>query len=256
MLADGMVEAALQHAFLEAENDLELHARREKIQLFLSGSTASCALWHPKKHGLWIGHVGDSTVALIDPVQGNVLQKTQDHKPSVPIERARCMLQGCSIDSTEHADGTTEMRIFVKDKTYPGITMTRSLGDICVKDHGICASPEVINWTVPETFEGKTLEGRQPPLLIMASDGLWEFFSTEEVSIMVRDFLAMGLTFPAIADKLVRRSRTKWRENEGSYCDDITVLLVPLTGSVLQPLAETSSFQVCTGRVNQDCTVT
>jgi len=146
MLEAGKVEAALQHAFSEVERDLEAHARREKIKLFLSGSTASCALWHPNKHGLWIGYVGDSRVALADLEKGSVLQMTQDHKPDVPVERARLMLYGCTLESQEHADGTKEVRVFLKHKPYPGITMTRSLGDTCVKDHGITAFPEAVNW--------------------------------------------------------------------------------------------------------------
>lgn len=250
MLEAGKVEAALQHAFLEVERDLEVHARREKIKIFLSGSTASCALWHPN-HGLWIGYVGDSRVALVDPAEGSVLQMTQDHKPDVPVERARIMLHGCCLESQEHADGTTEMRIFVKDKPYPGITMTRSLGDTCVKDHGVLAFPEVVNWPMPEASLG-----RQSPLLIMASDGLWEFISTEEVASMVQRFLAQGLSLQATAEQLSHISRTKWRENEGSYCDDITVLLVPLTGSVLLPLGEGKGVSVCTDRFNDGCIMT
>merc|ERR1712038_478026 len=101
----------------------------------------------------------------------------------------------------------------------------------------------VANWPVPETVQGS-----QPPVLIMASDGLWEFLSTEEVASMVQGFLSEGLTLQATAEQLMRCSRKKWRENEGGYCDDITVLLVSLNGSVLLPLAGGSSGNACLDR--------
>lgn len=55
---------------------------------------------------------------------------------------------------------------------FPGLCMTRSLGDLCVKQHGITAEPDIVTWKVHHA-EGYVL---------VASDGVWDFLSCEEVS--------------------------------------------------------------------------
>ena len=50
----------------------------------------------------------------------------------------------------EHSafQGFVEERLFIKDEEFPGLCMTRSLGDLCVKQHGITAEPEIVTWDV------------------------------------------------------------------------------------------------------------
>ena len=44
--------------------------------------------------------------------------------------------------------GFVEERLFVLGEDFPGLCMTRSLGDLCVKQHGISAEPEIVTWNV------------------------------------------------------------------------------------------------------------
>ena len=55
----------------------------------------------------------------------------------------------------------------------PGLAMSRSLGDTCGKRAGVSSAPEV--------FTG-TLQPGSDCFLVIASDGLWEFMSNQEVS--------------------------------------------------------------------------
>lgn len=55
---------------------------------------------------------------------------------------------------------------------FPGLCMTRSLGDLCVKQHGITAEPEIVTWKIRETES----------YMLVASDGVWDFLSCDEVS--------------------------------------------------------------------------
>merc|ERR1712113_802207 len=63
----------------------------------------------------------------------------------------------------------------------------------------------------------------------MASDGLWEFMSVEEVAEFAITRIKGGMLCHQVAAELVEHSRDLWRESEGDdYCDDITVVLLPL----------------------------
>ena len=59
---------------------------------------------------------------------------------------------------------------------------------------------------------------------MIASDGLWEFVSNQEVASAV----AAGGSLNAICRKLVVKARTQWRKFEETHIDDTTVVLIKL----------------------------
>merc|ERR1740130_887051 len=87
---------------------------------------------------------------------------------------------------------------------------------------GVTPTPEVTH------FE---LTG-QEQVLIVASDGLWEFVSSSQaVTIAMKSEDAT-----AACDALLQLSKKKWSmDGLGNYCDDITILVVflPLLSSQL-----------------------
>jgi len=239
MLKRGRVEAAIRLAFEKTQQDLEARAHVEKVKIFLSGCTVACCLRHPNESSVWLAHVGDSRSTLLTPSEG-VLRETRDHNPRVESELQRVVDRGCEIDETTHDDGTTEVRIFVKDKCYPGIMMTRSMGDLCVKDHGVIAEPEVSQWS---------LDGRTDAMVLLASDGVWEFMSTQEVSQTVLGALEQGKTRQEAIKELVEKAKAAWETNEEEYCDDVTALLVPIGGPLLDPTNDGPPAMPCLGGV-------
>lgn len=54
----------------------------------------------------------------------------------------------------------------------PGLAMSRSIGDFVAAQLGVTSEPEVIG--VPLTKDHK--------FVVLASDGVWEFISSQEVS--------------------------------------------------------------------------
>lgn len=54
----------------------------------------------------------------------------------------------------------------------PGLAMSRSLGDKAGRDVGVISDPEI--------FE--TILNEEDRFLIIASDGVWEFLTNEEVT--------------------------------------------------------------------------
>ena len=172
MLKQDRVEAALYHAFEKVQMDLVRQSIQQDLELQVCGSTAVCVLQHPRHEKVWTAYLGDSRAVLMVPGKGAVLQ-TADHKPSVETERSRLETLGVEIQRKVHEDGFVEERLFIQGEDFPGLCMTRSLGDLCVKDHGVIAEPEVLCWSTNDYPDAYVL---------IASDGIWDCFSSDEVS--------------------------------------------------------------------------
>jgi serine/threonine protein phosphatase PrpC len=106
--------------------------------------------------------------------------------------------------------------MFIKGRNYPGLCMSRSFGDDCVKEHGVTAIPDVKEVTIPDG---------QKAMIIMASDGVWEFLDTSWVLRAVLKALP-GKGLMRCAKKLTREAKHRWKDEEGDYCDDITAVLM------------------------------
>lgn len=92
----------------------------------------------------------------------------------------------------------------------PGLAMSRSLGDAVAHSAGVSSEPEFVEYTFNS--------GREDLILVMASDGLWEFMSDQEVMDM-----AFTTTEPRFAvDKLISEANERWMREE-QVIDDTTV---------------------------------
>jgi len=232
MICEGRVEAALAHCFAQVQEDLHRNAwpasaPRPVANLPFSGCAAVCALRHPAR-GLWLAHCGDSRAVLLVPGRG-AERETRDHKPSVPSERRRLEALGCEVQVEEHEDGCREERVFLKGQPYPGLMMSRSLGDLVVKASGVTATPEVAHWP---------LEACRGARLLLATDGVWELLASQEVAELVLGALARGSSCQAALEELLATARDAWADADAGYCDDITAVLLPLDGPVTLPLGE------------------
>jgi len=223
MLRHGRVEAALQHAFDKVQIDLKQSARREQVDLQATGCTAACIVWHPSLPSIWAAWAGDSRAVLFSPERG-IIHQTEDHKPCVESEVERIHKQGGEVVCTEFDDGFVEYRVNLKGEDYPGISMTRSLGDLVVKDAGVIAAPQVATWPkIPGS------------MVLAASDGVWEFMSTEVVVDMVLQSLAAGHSRDEAIQEVLKKARAAWEDHEGVYCDDISMLIAAVDAHTPEP---------------------
>lgn len=245
MLKQGQVSAALINAFRQAQADLEYTAFDQDVDIQVAGCTAVCCCYQPKNNTIWVATAGDSRAIIIEPSKGAVRQ-TRDHKPSVPEEKKRVEEMGCDVKITTYDDGWVEERVNIKGRDYPGISMTRSLGDVLVKEFGVIAEPEVVEWPLHEY---------KSPYLFAASDGVWEFMSTEEVTTILLESIAKGEDFSQGCKTVLSRAREAWRENEGIYCDDITMVLVPLFSRGVQGSRGAGGGDGCCAGIGKSCAI-
>mmetsp|Transcript_116574 Transcript_116574/g.249278 ORF Transcript_116574/g.249278 Transcript_116574/m.249278 type:complete len:484 (+) Transcript_116574:48-1499(+) len=219
MLKQRRVEAALHHAFEKAETDLE--TADPDLGLAVAGCTSACFMLGPDRRSVWVATVGDSRVVLLVPGLGVVAQ-TVDHKVSVEAELKRIEQRGGEVVRTVHEDLFEEVRINIKGEDFPGLCMTRSLGDLLVKGAGVIAEPEVVEWS---------LKGFSEAYILAASDGIWEFMDSDEVGQFVLEGIRKGTPLDKVGKELLESAQSLWKEKEDDYCDDITLLLLPLRGS-------------------------
>lgn len=230
LLRQGQVEKALQVAFQLAQDDLARVADKKGIDLNLSGCAACVALRHPEKRSVWVATVGDTRAALLVPGIGAVLE-TADHKPSKQAERERIESSGGEVRSRVVPSGHLEERVYMPGRFFPALNMTRSLGDLVGKNCGIICAPDVVEWSVDRLGEA---------LLLIASDGVWEFLESRRVAEIVLGAIKEGLALGEAVEQLRQKAADEWQSHEGTYCDDITAVCVPLSGPAAPRLKCTS----------------
>jgi len=92
--------------------------------------------------------------------------------------------------------------------------MSRSLGDKVAQSVGVSPIPEIFEFHIKPTDS----------FIVIASDGIWEFLSNEDVAKLVANELWKG-TPETAANALVKESFFKWREEE-DVIDDITCIII------------------------------
>jgi len=212
------MRSAIAEGYRRCHEDLVKDSLSSGYDIQISG----CACVLMIKQGsskIWTSHTGDSRIVIGKIGNPDIVFETEDHKPTNPGERSRLEDRGSAVVAFEYEDGQVSIsRVFVKGTDYPGLCMSRSLGDQSVKNHGVTAEPDIAELDIT---------GGKPHFVVLASDGVWEFISSKLVASslskkLISESLAKGV------DRIVIEAKKRWKQYEGSYCDDITAMLITL----------------------------
>ena len=192
--------------------------RNKQIDSDLSGSTCVSVIYTPQK--LIIANLGDSRCVLgkkINNIEWKYENLSRDHKPDVKEEADRIKKAGGRIRPMIDEDGcfVGPMRVYMKDKDMPGLAMTRSFGDYLASIAGTISIPEV----------KEHILSKDDKFIILASDGLFEFISSEEVGNIVKGYYEKN-DIVGCCEFLYKESYRKWIQEEEDTVDDITIILV------------------------------
>uniref|UniRef100_A0A0A9BXE9 protein-serine/threonine phosphatase n=1 Tax=Arundo donax TaxID=35708 RepID=A0A0A9BXE9_ARUDO len=206
----------------------EMHAA-SGVDDSMSGTTAVAAL--VAGAAIHVANVGDSRAVAGVWREGRVVAEdlSWDQTPFRADERARVKACGARVMSVEQVEGMRDPesegwvpdegdppRVWARDGLYPGTAFTRSLGDVAAESVGVIAEPEV-----------KSVEITPPHLfLVVASDGVFEFLSSQEVVDMVAMYEDPRDACSAIAAE----SYKLWLQHE-NRTDDITIIIVHIRDS-------------------------
>lgn len=226
---------ACHSAFLATNS--QLHS--DDLDDSMSGTTAITILVRGRT--LYIANAGDSRAVIAERRGKDIVavDLSIDQTPFRMDEMERvkqCGARVLTLDQieglknpdvqcwgTEESDDGDPPRLWVQHGMFPGTAFTRSLGDSVAESIGVVATPEIV------VLELNPIH----PFFVIASDGVFEFMSSQAVVDMVAKFKDPRDACAAI----VAESYRLWLQYE-TRTDDITVIVAHING-----LADTGVFQ-------------
>lgn len=135
---------------------------------------------------------------------------SNDHNLSNKAERLRVESSGGVVFKIP---GDERERLFVHERCYPGITVTRSIGNFQASHCGVIADPEISVHELDDNID--------TAFVVLASDGLWDFVS----SARAVDILSSSLDVKSGTSALVQEALSVWNNSVRDQIDDITVIV-------------------------------
>ena len=200
--------------------DTDVQITKEKFNCEMSGTT--CVLVIQLEEHLICANTGDSRAILVFSESPNdnlassqIYNLSYDFKPELPDEKKR--IEECGgtvaqiIDEGDIPCGP--FRVWIKGEEYPGLAMSRSIGDMDAKKVGVIPNPQVIEYTL--SYQSK--------YMIICSDGIWEFISNEEAMKIANKYYLRNDPLGLCQD-LTNISTSNWLK-EDIVVDDITAVV-------------------------------
>ncbi|CAK9172737.1 unnamed protein product [Ilex paraguariensis] len=218
---------ACHDAFLTTNS--QLHA--DTLDDSMSGTTAVTILVRGRT--IYVANSGDSRAVIAEKRGKDIVavDLSIDQTPFRADELERVKMFGARVLTldqieglrnpevqcwgTEEGDDGDPPRLWVQNGMYPGTAFTRSIGDSIAETIGVVANPEIVVLEVTKDH----------PFFVIASDGVFEFLSSQTVVDMVAKFKDPHDACAAI----VAESYRLWLQYE-TRTDDITVIVVHVNG--------------------------
>lgn len=205
----------------------QLH--EDEVDDSMSGTTAITIL--VRGSTLYVANSGDSRAVLAEKRGEDIVavDLSVDQTPYRSDELERVKLCGgrvLTLDQieglknpnvqcwdTEEGDDGDPPRVWVHNGMYPGTAFTRSIGDSIAETIGVVPNPEMVVLELTPNH----------PFFVIASDGVFEFLSSQTVVDMVTKYKDPRDACAAI----VAESYRLWLQYE-TRTDDITVIVVQI----------------------------
>jgi serine/threonine protein phosphatase PrpC len=195
--------AALQRALEHVED-----AVMKLDELVYQGSTAVCVVLHVALSGkrtLLTANIGDSRAILCRG--GKAVDMTRDHKPSDDQEKKRIEAMGEEIEWDPYGQVYR-----VRD-----LSLSRAVGDRFAKPI-VSSEPEIMTFPVVD---------EEDEFVLLASDGLWDVMSSQEVVDFVHEVLSSDTDTHSQLEKRENMARMVANEAlERGSADNVCVVML------------------------------
>ncbi|KAI4376589.1 hypothetical protein MLD38_014335 [Melastoma candidum] len=207
----------------------QLHA--DILDDTMSGTTAITVLVRGRT--LYVANSGDSRAVIAERRGKDIVavDLSMDQTPLREEECERVMFCGARVMTLDQIEGLKSPevkcwgdeegddgdppRLWLPNEMYPGTAFTRSIGDSIAETIGVVATPEIVALKLTPRH----------PFFVLASDGVFEFLSSQAVVDMVAKYKDPRDACAAI----VAESYRLWLHYE-TRTDDITVIVVHING--------------------------
>jgi serine/threonine protein phosphatase PrpC len=174
--------ADIRIAVAETVARLEFESRcRKDIDTRFSGSTLCLAII--RESSILCANLGDSRIVLgVRDANGLMIAQalSQDHKPDVGTELHRIQCHGGrvyrTISQVDRKWGPS--RVWLPHIEAPGLAMSRSLCDDIIHTSGVTSMID---------FHDHVIDYNKDCVLLVATDGLWEYVSNQEAVDMAME---------------------------------------------------------------------
>ncbi|CAG79549.1 YALI0E14795p [Yarrowia lipolytica CLIB122] len=172
-----------------------------------SGCTATTAIVSDGK--VICANAGDSRTVL--GVKGIAKPMSFDHKPQHEGERTRICAAGGFVEA---------------GRVNGNLALSRAIGDFDFKRSPYFPPEEQIVTAYPDVIEHQLTADDE--FLILACDGIWDCFLSQEVVEFVRRGIAEKQTLVDICENLIDNCLAPTSDLSGVGCDNMTVMVVAL----------------------------
>ena len=179
----------------------------------LSGSTSLIIFLFNSKNCNKIisSNLGDSKIILIS--QTNEIKELNSlHTLYNLDEKKRILEHGGVINPLE----VGPLRIWLKNKKYPGLAITRSFGDFESDSLGVLSIPDIKEYD---------LDTEQVKILIFGTDGVWKFLSNEKIRDIALSYYEHNDSEGA-TQKIKETANYIWKIKNPKGIADITVFVL------------------------------
>jgi len=196
----------------------------KKVDPSSSGTTCTMAYHDMVKNTVTVAHVGDSRSIIASKVGGKytyIEDLTIDHKPNLPEEKKR--IESSSPPGRVVFDGYYNHRVFAQGGMYPGLNMSRALGDVVAhKEAGLTAMPDI---KVVQLSNHTKIDAL---ILFLCSDGVWEFLESPDAVTEAFHEKHKGNLMAGVKS-LAKKSYDSWMaDSDNEISDDITALVITI----------------------------
>ena len=204
----------LAKIYLEADIEIQ----NQGFDTSRSGTT--CIIIIQILNHIICSNTGDSRAMIVYDSDDNLFQSqiyplSYDCKPELPNEKKRIMELGGVVEKAYYSDdedgeNSGPYRVWAKGEDYPGLAMSRSIGDMDAKKVGVIPNPQIVEYTIDKSSK----------YFILASDGIWEFISNEECMKFANPFY-MRNDCLGLCKELSQIATNLWKTKD-IIIDDIT----------------------------------
>jgi len=144
-----------------------------------------------------------------------VVELSHDHKPDLESEKMRILQSNGRVDQMDfNGFKNGPNRVWMRDEEYPGLAMSRSIGDFIASHVGVICDPEVLEFDIVDEMK----------YIVIGSDGVWEFLSNRRVMDLVNRHYKSG-DIENAKEKIIDEATLLWKMND-SCIDDITAIVI------------------------------